>query len=97
MRLELVCGSVSYYLVLNSCMSAESFIMTSSIKSHLHFYSKKCQLTLHRPANILLNEKSVPVLVDFGFAEKNDLKSSTAFHSNLSYGTPEVGLLFFCD
>ncbi|KAF8349484.1 hypothetical protein F5887DRAFT_1235165 [Amanita rubescens] len=42
-----------------------------------------------KPANILLSEKSIPVLVDFGFAEKYDLRSSTAFHSNLAYGTPE--------
>ncbi|KAG5653104.1 hypothetical protein H0H81_002251 [Sphagnurus paluster] len=42
-----------------------------------------------RPANILLSHKNIPVLVDFGFAEKYDLKSTTAFHSNLSYGTPE--------
>ena len=44
----------------------------------------------HRPANILLSEERVPVLVDFGFAEKYDLKSGKAFHSNLMYGTPEV-------
>ena len=43
-----------------------------------------------RPANILLSHKSVPVLVDFGFAEKYDLSSPKAFHSNLTYGTPEV-------
>ncbi|KXN82862.1 MAP/microtubule affinity-regulating kinase 4 [Leucoagaricus sp. SymC.cos] len=42
-----------------------------------------------KPANILLSHKSIPVLVDFGFAEKYDLDSPTAFHSNLSYGTPE--------
>ncbi|KAF8645210.1 hypothetical protein AX16_008037 [Volvariella volvacea WC 439] len=42
-----------------------------------------------KPANILLSQQGVPVLVDFGFAEKYDLDSSTAFHSNLSYGTPE--------
>ncbi|KAF9013205.1 hypothetical protein BDQ17DRAFT_1321088 [Cyathus striatus] len=41
------------------------------------------------PANILISQKSIPVLVDFGFAEKYDLDSDTAFHSNLSYGTPE--------
>jgi len=43
-----------------------------------------------RPANILLSPKNIPVLVDFGFAEKYDVGSSEAFHSNLSYGTPEV-------
>ncbi|KAJ6461646.1 hypothetical protein DFH09DRAFT_582339 [Mycena vulgaris] len=42
-----------------------------------------------KPANILLSSKNIPVLVDFGFAEKYDMKSGTAFHSNLSYGTPE--------
>lgn len=31
----------------------------------------------------------MPVLVDFGFAERYDQSSSDAFHSNLSYGTPE--------
>ena len=45
-----------------------------------------------RPANILLSNDNVPVLVDFGFAERYDLSLSTAFHSNLSYGTPEVCL-----
>ena len=43
-----------------------------------------------RPANILLSDEDVPVLVDFGFAEKYDLGSSKAFKSNLAYGTPEV-------
>ncbi|KAF8879082.1 kinase-like domain-containing protein [Gymnopilus junonius] len=42
-----------------------------------------------KPANILLSHKNIPVLVDFGFAEKYDMESDTAFHSNLSYGTPE--------
>jgi serine/threonine-protein kinase GIN4 len=32
----------------------------------------------------------VPVLVDFGFAEKYDLEDESAFRSNLTYGTPEV-------
>ena len=45
-----------------------------------------------KPANILLSHKNIPVLVDFGFAEKYDTASDTAFHSNLSYGTPEVRL-----
>ena len=43
-----------------------------------------------RPANILLSDEDVPVLVDFGFAEKYELGSSKAFRSNLAYGTPEV-------
>ncbi|KAJ7643947.1 kinase-like domain-containing protein [Roridomyces roridus] len=42
-----------------------------------------------KPANILLSTKHIPVLVDFGFAERYDTKSGVAFHSNLSYGTPE--------
>ena len=45
-----------------------------------------------RPANILLSNEDVPVLVDFGFAEKYSLGSSKAFKSNLAYGTPEVRL-----
>ena len=47
-----------------------------------------------RPANILISHKNIPVLVDFGFAEKYDMSSDTAFHSNLSYGTPEVRFSF---
>jgi len=43
-----------------------------------------------RPANILLSDDDIPVLVDFGFAEKYELGSSKAFRSNLAYGTPEV-------
>jgi hypothetical protein len=52
----------------------------------------------HRPANILLSHKSTPVLVDFGFAEKYDLSSPKAFHSNLTYSTPEVHIFsaLFC-
>ncbi|KAI0260657.1 hypothetical protein BC834DRAFT_973256 [Gloeopeniophorella convolvens] len=42
-----------------------------------------------KPANILLSDKEVPVLVDFGFAEKYEQHSSKAFRSNLTYGTPE--------
>ncbi|KAA1475650.1 hypothetical protein DENSPDRAFT_883723 [Dentipellis sp. KUC8613] len=42
-----------------------------------------------KPANILLSRDRVPVLVDFGFAEKYEMKGSKAFHSNLTYGTPE--------
>lgn len=49
---------------------------------------------IYRPANILISSKNVPVLVDFGFAEKYDMDSDTAFHSNLSYGTPEVTSAF---
>ncbi|GBE83047.1 predicted protein [Sparassis crispa] len=42
-----------------------------------------------KPANILLSQDNVPVLIDFGFAERYDVDTSNAFHSNLSYGTPE--------
>ncbi|TBU59232.1 hypothetical protein BD310DRAFT_948155 [Dichomitus squalens] len=42
-----------------------------------------------KPANILLSSENVPVLVDFGFAERYDVSAPEAFHSNLSYGTPE--------
>ncbi|KAI0081624.1 hypothetical protein K474DRAFT_1671815 [Panus rudis PR-1116 ss-1] len=42
-----------------------------------------------KPANILLSYENVPVLVDFGFAERYDMTSRGAFISNLSYGTPE--------
>jgi serine/threonine-protein kinase GIN4 len=42
-----------------------------------------------KPANILLSRAQIPVLVDFGFAEKYDRDAPHAFHSNLSYGTPE--------
>lgn len=42
-----------------------------------------------KPANILISHKNIPVLVDFGFAEKYDIDSETAFHSKVSYGTPE--------
>ncbi|KAJ7147185.1 kinase-like domain-containing protein [Mycena crocata] len=58
--------------------------------SGVHFLHKRG--VVHndiKPANILLSNKNIPVLVDFGFAEKYDMKSGTAFHSNLSYGTPE--------
>ncbi|GJE88475.1 protein kinase domain-containing protein [Phanerochaete sordida] len=42
-----------------------------------------------KPANILLSAANVPVIVDFGFAKQYDPKAADAFHSNLSYGTPE--------
>ncbi|TFK52188.1 hypothetical protein OE88DRAFT_1657290 [Heliocybe sulcata] len=42
-----------------------------------------------KPANILLSKQNVPVLIDFGFAEKYDPQSSKAFLSDLAYGTPE--------
>lgn len=50
-------------------------------------------LSIIRPANILLSHKNIPVLVDFGFAELKDPEDDTSFHSNLTYGTPEVSLV----
>ena len=47
-------------------------------------------LCAYRPANILLSTKKVPMLVDFGFAEKYEQGARRAFMSNLAYGTPEV-------
>ncbi|KAG8680268.1 hypothetical protein FRC09_018361, partial [Ceratobasidium sp. 395] len=43
-----------------------------------------------KPANILLTGAMppMPVLVDFGFAERYTLTSRHAFQSNLAYGTP---------
>ncbi|KAG8984433.1 hypothetical protein FRB93_006566 [Tulasnella sp. JGI-2019a] len=40
-----------------------------------------------KPANILLTAHSVPVLVDFGFAEYHGVDGN--FQSTLAYGTPE--------
>jgi serine/threonine protein kinase len=50
-------------------------------------------LSIIRPANILLSHKNIPVLVDFGFAELKDPEDDTSFHSNLTYGTPEVSII----
>ena len=61
----------------------------NSLRSHP---CRHLRPSLHRPANILLSGENVPVLVDFGFAERYDVSASDAFHSNLSYGTPEVCL-----
>ncbi|KAG2138634.1 uncharacterized protein EDB93DRAFT_1090613 [Suillus bovinus] len=61
-----------------------------SLLSGVHFLHERG--VVHndiKPANILLSHKNIPVLVDFGFAEKYDLSSPKAFHSNLTYGTPE--------
>ncbi|KAI9568573.1 kinase-like domain-containing protein, partial [Boletus coccyginus] len=61
-----------------------------SLLSGVHFlHSRGVVHNDIKPANILLSPASVPVLVDFGFAEKYDLTSPKAFHSNLTYGTPE--------
>ena len=50
-------------------------------------------MSSRRSANILLSKKKVPVLIDFGFAERYDMNSKRAFLSNLAYGTPEVRYL----
>ncbi|WVO18574.1 hypothetical protein L204_106293 [Cryptococcus depauperatus] len=42
-----------------------------------------------KPANVLLSYSNVPVLVDFGFAQKWDVGSRGAFLSSISWGTPE--------
>ncbi|KAG6330771.1 hypothetical protein ID866_8318 [Astraeus odoratus] len=61
-----------------------------SLLSGVHFlHSRGVVHNDIKPANILLSPANVPVLVDFGFAEKYDMTSPKAFHSNLAYGTPE--------
>lgn len=37
----------------------------------------------------MLSEEGIPKLVDFGFAERYELRGSHAFESQLAYGTPE--------
>ncbi len=67
-------------------------MISSESRAHVPVPSPEQELMeiRHRPANILLSERQVPVLVDFGFAEKYDLQGAKAFSSNLTYGTPEV-------
>jgi len=66
-------------------------VVHNDIKWVLSCLERTALLTFFtRPANILLSDEDVPVLVDFGFAEKYGLGSSKAFKSNLAYGTPEV-------
>ena len=43
-----------------------------------------------KPANVLLSHNDVPVLVDFGFAQKWDVGARGTFLSSISWGTPEV-------
>ncbi|WWD18784.1 hypothetical protein CI109_103239 [Kwoniella shandongensis] len=42
-----------------------------------------------KPANVLLSHNDVPVLVDFGFAQKWEVGSRGSFLSSLNWGTPE--------
>ncbi len=43
-----------------------------------------------KPANVLLSHNDIPVLVDFGFAQKWDAGGRGSFLSSISWGTPEV-------
>ncbi|WVQ84397.1 hypothetical protein IAT38_006549 [Cryptococcus sp. DSM 104549] len=42
-----------------------------------------------KPANVLLSHNDVPVLVDFGFAQKWEVGGRGSFLSSISWGTPE--------
>jgi serine/threonine protein kinase len=44
-----------------------------------------------KPANVLMSHNDVPVLVDFGFAQRWDTSYRGSFLSSISWGTPEVG------
>ena len=43
-----------------------------------------------KPANVLISYNDVPVLVDFGFANKSQGQGRGDFLSTLAWGTPEV-------
>lgn len=43
-----------------------------------------------KPANVLLSYNDVPVLVDFGFANKWQTDAKSCFLNDISWGTPEV-------
>lgn len=43
-----------------------------------------------KPANVLISYSDVPVIVDFGFANKWDVGGRGSFLSTISWGTPEV-------
>lgn len=50
-----------------------------------------------KPANVLLSHNDIPILVDFGFAQKWEVGVRGSFLSSISWGTPEVssfGLYF---
>ncbi|KAK4689689.1 hypothetical protein P7C73_g420, partial [Tremellales sp. Uapishka_1] len=42
-----------------------------------------------KPANVLLSHNDIPVLVDFGFAQKWEVGVRGSFLSSISWGTPE--------
>ncbi|WRT68102.1 uncharacterized protein IL334_005077 [Kwoniella shivajii] len=42
-----------------------------------------------KPANVLLSHNDIPVLVDFGFAQRWDVGVRGSFLSSISWGTPE--------
>ncbi|KAK8858890.1 hypothetical protein IAR55_003121 [Kwoniella newhampshirensis] len=42
-----------------------------------------------KPANVMLSHNDVPVLVDFGFAQRWEVGSRGSFLSSLNWGTPE--------
>jgi hypothetical protein len=42
----------------------------------------------------MISSKNIPVLIDFGFAERYDPTGKEPFISNLHYGTPEVRVIF---
>ena len=46
-----------------------------------------------KPANVMLSYNDVPVLVDFGFANKWQMGERGSFLSDISWGTPEVSLI----
>lgn len=43
-----------------------------------------------KPANVMMSHNDVPVLVDFGFAQRWELGQRGSFLSSISWGTPEV-------
>ncbi|KAG2125852.1 kinase-like domain-containing protein [Suillus cothurnatus] len=83
--------TLSYALITMAYLPTLVPVEFCSLLSGVHFLHEHWVVHNNiKPANILLSHKSTPVLVDFGFAEKYDLSSPKAFHSNLTYGTPEI-------
>lgn len=96
-RTKLESGSVACYLLRCSCIAGVLYIMTSSTCHVIHKIAICSPCYFSRPANILLSKRKIPVLVDFGFAERYDTTSKRAFLSNLAYGTPEVCIVYVAD